>query len=275
MTEISLYEKSSGVSQNTAVQEEIQPMSFWLSLLLFGISTAVMIVSLTIGIPLLERVGLEPIVSFLTAFTVPMVLMFTAALVGYHKVEGRPLNRTAFAARMRFPRFRFKDLLWGIILFAVGLAGAALLSQAARGLIDAGWMPLPDNLPLLLDPRATISGATLDQAAGGTLRGRWDIVALYLVFLFFNIAGEELWWRGYILPRQEVTHGRLAWLVHGLLWALFHAFKWWSVITIVPMCLAVAFSSQRLKTNWPATTAHLLGNLSFFLLVLAGVLGVL
>jgi len=45
------------------------------------------------------------------------------------------------------------------------------------------------------------------------------------------------------------------------------------LITLVPMCLAVAFSSQWLKTNWPATTAHLLGNLPFFWLVLAGVLG--
>ena len=30
---------------------------------------------------------------------------------------------------------------------------------------------------------------------------------------------------------------------------LFHAFKWWSMITIVPMCLAVAFSPQRPKPN--------------------------
>jgi membrane protease YdiL (CAAX protease family) len=220
MTEISLYEKSSGVRRETAVQDEIQPMPFWLSLLLFGIPAAVMIVGLTVGIPLLEGLGLDPIVSFLTAFTVPMALMFTAALVGYHKVEGRPLSRAAFAARMRFPRLRLKDLLWGILVFVVGVAGAALLSQAARGLIDGGWISLPDNLPLLLDPRSTISGAALDEAAGGTLRGRWDIVILYLVFLFFNIAGEELWWRGTILPRQEVRHGRATWLVHGLRCAL-------------------------------------------------------
>jgi len=26
-----------------------------------------------------------------------------------------------------------------------------------------------------------------------------------VIVLFFNIVGEELWWRGYILPRQELT----------------------------------------------------------------------
>jgi membrane protease YdiL (CAAX protease family) len=233
-----------------------------------------MTASMYIGIPLLEGLGLEPLVSFLVAFTVPMAWMFTAALVGYHKVEGGQLQWAPFAARMRFPRIRFKDLLWGILLFIVGMAGLVLLTPVMLGLINAGWMLLPDKLPLLLDPQATLSGASLAKAAGGMLRGRWDVVALYLVFLFFTVAGEELWWRGYILPRQELQHGRLAWVVHGLLWAAFHAFKWWSIITIMPLCLVIAFSSQRLKTNWPATIAHLLGNLAFFLMILAGVLGI-
>ena len=52
--------------------------------------------------------------------------------------------------------------------------------------------------------------------------------------LIFNIVGEELWWRGYIFPRQEKQHGRFTWVLHGLLWTLFHAFKWWDLIGLVP-----------------------------------------
>jgi len=122
MAHISLYENSSSVMQEVAVQEELQPLRLWLSLLLFGIPAAIIVVSLYVGIPLFERAGLEPIVSFLMAFTMPMALMFTAALVGYHKIEGRPLNRAAFAARMRFPRFRFKDLLWGHHIVCAGVS---------------------------------------------------------------------------------------------------------------------------------------------------------
>jgi membrane protease YdiL (CAAX protease family) len=248
-------------------------MPFWLSLVLFAIPAVLMIASMYVGIPLLESLGLEPLVSFLVAFMIPMAWMFTAALVGYHKVEGRPLSWTMFAERMRFPRFHLKDLMWGIGVFALGMASLVLLTPVALSMIERGWVPLPENIPLLLDPHAVISGATLDQIAGGTLLGRWDIVVLYLVYLFFNIAGEELWWRGYILPRQELQHGRWTWVVHGLLWASFHAFRWWSIITIIPLSLGIAFSAQRLKTNWPAAIAHLLGNLAFFLLVLLGVLG--
>jgi len=28
---------------------------------------------------------------------------------------------------------------------------------------------------------------------------------------------RELWWRGYILPRQELAFGRWTWIIHGLL----------------------------------------------------------
>ncbi len=49
---------------------------------------------------------------------------------------------------------------------------------------------------------------------------RW-IVAVWPAFFFFNIFGEELLWRGYILPRQEAS-SRWAWLGHGLCWAFWH-----------------------------------------------------
>ena len=274
MSEITVYEKSMGTRPQPTEEQAIQPLPFWLSLLLFGFPAALMTVSMFWGIPWLEGLGLEPIVSFLTAFTVPMAWMFTAALVGYHKIEGRTLRWDSFAARMCFPRLRFKDLLWGLLLFGVGMVSMALLTPVALAFIEAGWVLVPDNLPLLLDPQAAISGETLAQEADGILHGRWDIVILYLIYLFFNITGEEFWWRGYILPRQELRHGRLAWVVHGLMWAAFHAFKYWSIITLVPFTLVIAFSAQRLKTNWPATFAHLLGNLSFFLLIVMGVLGI-
>ena len=37
------------------------------------------------------------------------------------------------------------------------------------------------------------------------MQGRWELVFLFLLVLFFNVVGEELWWRGVILPRQELA----------------------------------------------------------------------
>ncbi|MDX1417940.1 MAG: CPBP family intramembrane glutamic endopeptidase [Candidatus Promineifilaceae bacterium] len=256
-------------------QEALRPMSFKMSLLLWSIPTIIFVISFYGVIPWLESLGIPPMASFLTASIIPMAWMLTAALVGYHKVEGRPSTRSAFSRRMRFPKPRLKDVLLGIGVYLVGLVGLVLLTRVVHLLINGGLLPIPQNLPLFLDPRATISGASLDAAAGGTMRGQWELVILYLVYLFFNIAGEELWWRGYILPRQELRHGQWTWVMHGTLWAFFHLFKWWDILAILPLTLAMSFSAQRLRNNWPAAIAHLLGNLSFFLLILAGVLGLM
>ncbi|PYV50530.1 MAG: hypothetical protein DMG92_07410 [Acidobacteria bacterium] len=49
----------------------------------------------------------------------------------------------------------------------------------------------------------------------------WVFVAWIPLFIS-NILGEELCWRGYVLPRQEAALGRPAWLSNGIMWCLFH-----------------------------------------------------
>jgi hypothetical protein len=53
------------------------------------------------------------------------------------------------------------------------------------------------------------------------------------------IFGEELWWRGYIVPRQEQARGRWTWAIHGMLWFL------WQALALLPICLAVPYVAQR------------------------------
>ena len=97
---------------------------------------------------------------------------------------------------------------------------------------------------------------------------------LLLVSLAVATIGEELWWRGYILPRQELAHGQGTWFVHGVLWCLFHLFAPWNVLSILPGCLALSFVAQRLKNTWPAIIAHGLANgLLVLIVVVAGILG--
>ena len=237
-----------------------RPMGWISSLLHFGIPAAATFAAFHAFRPWLEQRGYDPLTSYLGALCVPLALLFAAALIGYHNVEGRPLTWQAFAERMRYPRLRGRDWLWGLAIFAGGSIGYGILSQAVLALIRAGWMPLPANLPAIADPQAVFSIESINQAAGGAIRGRWEIAVLYLVVFFFNIAGEELWWRGYVLPKQELAFGRTTWLVHGTLWAAFHVFKWWDVLALLPICLLIALASQKLRTNWPALIAHALMN---------------
>jgi membrane protease YdiL (CAAX protease family) len=151
-------------------------------------------------------------------------------------------------------------VLWGLAIFLVGGMGIGLLSGLVLVLIQNGWMPIPADLPALADPQAVISPELMAKSAGGIIHGRWDIAIVYLVLFFFNVTGEELWWRGYILPRQELAFGRKTWLIHGVLWACFHVFKWWDILPLLPMCLLTSYCAQRTRSTWGGLIGHALSN---------------
>jgi membrane protease YdiL (CAAX protease family) len=223
----------------TPQPQALRPLSLWPSLLLSALPAVLVAFSFYIFQPFLENAGYSPLISYLASMLVPTALLFAGALIGYHRAEGRPLVWSAFSQRMRFPALTLK------------------------------------TVPALSDPRVGLTRTILDQMAGGAIAGHWEVVLLYLVAFFFNIAGEELWWRGYLLPRQELAFGKSAWLLHGLLWTAFHAFKWWDMLGLLPVCLAISFSAQRLKNNWPALIAHALFNGLSLLAVIAAVAGLI
>jgi membrane protease YdiL (CAAX protease family) len=110
---------------------------------------------------------------------------------------------------------------------------------------------------------------------GIPLRGTWWILIYYaVVILVFNIGGEELWWRGYVLPRQELAFGRTTWVVHGVFWSVFHLFMQptlWDTIRMAITGMALSFVAQRTRSTWPGIVGHSFGNLTFFLGLVKGV----
>ena len=110
---------------------------------------------------------------------------------------------------------------------------------------------------------------------GIPLEGAWWVLFYYaIVMLLFNIGGEELWWRGYVLPRQELAFGPYAWVVHGFLWSAFHLFMQPTLSDTLRMSvtgLALSFVAQRTRNTWPGIIGHSFGNLPFFLGLVRGV----
>jgi membrane protease YdiL (CAAX protease family) len=239
---------------------KLRPLTNWQTVLAFGTPALMMVISFYWFMPWLQRLGLTPFESIVVSHTVPMAFLLTAAVVMFHRVDGYPLTWVAFRQRLRYPALTWRAVLQALGLFLLLLIGYGLFNAVSQMLIAQGWLPLPQNLPALLDPRVVLTTAVLDNMVGGQILGNWGVIILYFIMLSFNIVGEELWWRGYLLPRQEVRYGRFAWVWHGLLWTAFHAFKWWDLIGLLPVCLAIAYVSQRTKNNWPAFMAHFLFN---------------
>ncbi|MBI3578943.1 MAG: CPBP family intramembrane metalloprotease, partial [Ignavibacteriales bacterium] len=91
-------------------------------------------------------------------------------------------------------------------------------------------------------------------------------------YFFFNIVGEELMWRGYLLPRQSATLGQYAWILNGVLWAIFHAGIGWRIaIVLLPIEFIVPYVVQKRQNIWLGIIIHGLYNGSGFVMVALGV----
>ena len=87
--------------------------------------------------------------------------------------------------------------------------------------------------------------------------GRYWILAAWLPFFALNILGEELLWRGVVLPRQEAAFGKRAWLANGLGWLSFHAaFPRPVLLLLVPITLILPAIAQRRRCTWPGVIIH-------------------
>ena len=250
----------------------LKPMPIWMSLLCFAIPSLIITVGIYVGVPTLNRVGVPMFLNF-TLFTAgPLVLMFVAAFVAY-RLEGNPMSWAGVKERFRLKPLKGKDWLWTLGLVIVSVGGYVVLLPTAKWLASFPLFEPPAFLPPMVDPRV-MEGGIPSEMLGVPLQGNWWVVVVYFLILCFNIFGEEFWWRGYILPRQEMCHGKWTWLIHGVLWNLFHVFWKWNLIALILPTLSLSFVAYKLKNTTPGIIAHWVQNGLGLIMILLGVLGV-
>jgi membrane protease YdiL (CAAX protease family) len=90
------------------------------------------------------------------------------------------------------------------------------------------------------------------------LRGSWGLFALIVVMQLFNtVLGEELLFRGLLLPRMRGAFGRLDWVVNGVLFGLYHLHLPWSIpsATVAGVFL-FAYPTRRFRSAWMGIAIH-------------------
>ena len=253
-------------------QSEIKPLGFGKAIILFGVPALGLRWSMYSGMAWLTEAGVVAFDAFIVAFVVPLALLFCAALIAAQQ-EQKPLNWSFLKQRFRFQPLSRRGWLLTGACFLLGFLGSGLFGLSAGWLAQLPGFAPPAVFPEVIDPRAAPSLA-YSTFMGQELAGNWRVVGLYLVLLFFNIMGEELWWRGYILPRQEQVYGARTWLIHGLMWWGFHlVFYPWQLLGLLPLCLALSYAVVRTRSIWPGIVIHSLSNGLAMLPILAGVVG--
>ena len=90
--------------------------------------------------------------------------------------------------------------------------------------------------------------------------------------MFNTVLGEELLFRGLLLPRMNGAFGRADWVANGVLLAAYHLHIPWSIPATLLDTFLLAYPSKRYRSAWIGIAVHSSQTLFFGALVLALVL---
>jgi membrane protease YdiL (CAAX protease family) len=134
---------------------------------------------------------------------------------------------------------------------------------------------LESLLPSVSVPGNRDLGTFLDSDAGKNfISGAWGWYGLMLLlFLFNTVLGEELLFRGLLLPRMKRVFGRGDWAANGVLFAVYHLHAPWAMpATALVDTFAIAYPARRYQSAWIGIAVHSAQSVFFAAIVLALVL---
>jgi uncharacterized protein len=204
-----------------------------------------------------------PLVKALTALlTVGLVWQFVL-VVGLVWREQRSLRWSVVrdALWLRSPRSPRTGLVGGRLwLLLIPLT----IAFAAEGLLYLG----------VGEPESRNLSAFLESDAGQSFfSGNWPWFAITAAMLLFNtVLGEELLFRGFLLPRMNRAFGRGDWLVNGVLFAAYHLHVPWAMPVALLDAFVLAYPTKRYRSAWIGIAVHSSQTVFFALAILPFVL---
>ena len=139
-------------------------------------------------------------------------------------------------------------LLWWVL--------PAFLFYAAIELSPLG--PFLGKLILIPLPfAANLPEMNLETIATPEYVGAWWIMGVAIVSCIFNYAlGEELLFRGVLLPKMRGVFGKWDWVANSVLFAIYHMHVPLRIVFIVFGSLAWTLPSRYFRSNWFALILH-------------------
>ncbi len=212
--------------------------------------------------PLFVNRGFPSIVALLTAILVVLVPFELGYLLYRGKVKN---DRSSLKGVISYlsPLPCRQYLVWVPVLLVWSFIAFVVLSPLDNYLIEKVFFWLPDwSFP-------SVYLATLNQYSRPTL------VFVFICGILLNgIIGpvvEELYFRGYLLPRMRFL-GRWAPLVNVLLFSLYHFFSPWQGVTRIIAFLPTVYVVAWKRNIYIGTMVHVLQNTIGMLLMLTVVL---
>ena len=129
---------------------------------------------------------------------------------------------------------------WWALPFLLGFAVWAVVPQ----------LPIPSDMDLV-----SFMGSDTGQ---DFFSGAWGWFAVIVALAVFNtLLGEELLFRGLLLPRMRGVFGKRDWVANGAIFALYHLHMPWTILnTLVDGIFLDAYPSRRFQSAWMGIIVH-------------------
>jgi membrane protease YdiL (CAAX protease family) len=132
----------------------------------------------------------------------------------------------------------------------------------------------PELIPTFAVPENRAFATLFESDAGKAfLDGAWAWYGLLLaMFLFNTVLGEELLFRGFLLPRMNGAFGRGDWVANGLLFTAYHLHVPWAMPATLLDTFLLAYPTKRYRSAWIGIAVHSAQSVFFAVLLLTLVL---
>jgi len=218
----------------------------------------------------------HPGIERLAVMTVGLVWQFVLVMWLLHREgNGFPwsdIRRRLWLSHPRSPKTGSpQPLLWLFLMPLLVLTAAYQFIGAP--LVHDIWIGL---FPFMAEPPGYSLAAFFENSdVRARMEGDWGLLALFSVFALFNtVLGEELLFRGLLLPRMNRVFGKWDWLLNGLLFGIYHVSQPWTILgSGIVGALFFALPSKRYQCAWFGIVAHSGQSVFFLFLILGLVLG--
>lgn len=226
--------------------------------------------------PVVDRtLGMRGITRLLLLTMGLMWQFILAMLIVYH--EARSLSLSTIRERLwlnapRGPksgRPGYKLWLW-VIPFAVLFP---VFDFEVTRVPNRLWVSV---FPFLAQPPGySFSAMTSAPEVRAQLVGAWWFFGLFLVSATFNtFLGEELLFRGVLLPRMNAVFGKCDWIVNGILFGAYHMHQPWGIPGgVLTSVFLFALPAKLFRCTWMSIIVHSGQSIFFGIVVLRLVLG--
>jgi CAAX protease family protein len=211
--------------------------------------------------PIVERLGLPPIAALLAAILLVLIPVELGVLRWAARAEGGGL-RELITYRHPIP---LRDWLWLVpALIALAFLGFGLSQAVEPALIERffGWLPAWYVSPIVIDEVGDYSAAA------------WllTLAAYFALNSFLGPIVEELYFRGYLLPRME-RYGRWAPLLNVTLFSIYHFWSPWQIAGRILGLAPTVYAVRRKRNVYLGMVVHCSLNTIAVAIVAAMVMG--